>query len=54
MNKTKYVYVHIFNISNCHAVSKFPSLLTIFAKQAILDADYVLAVPLVLLTIFVT
>ena len=54
MNKTKYVYFHIFNISNCHAVSKFPFLLTIFTKQTILDADYVLALPLVLLTIFVT
>ena len=54
LNKTKYFYVHIFDISNSHAVSKFPSLLTIFGKCTILDVWLVLATPLVLLTIFVT
>ena len=54
MNKTKYFYVHVFNISNSHAVTKFLFPLTVFTKHTILDVWLVLATPLVLLTIFVT
>ena len=54
VNKAKYFYVHAFNISNSHAVTKFLFPLTIFTKHTILDVWLVLATPLVLLTIFVT
>ena len=37
MNKTKYFYVNVFNISDSHVVTNFPFPLTIFARCIILD-----------------